>query len=69
MGRAIKALSAALISTNQGLTLSSVGSVRDPSENLIDGVSLQDLKPIFAKTMEMNLEENFAWPTRRLSSQ
>ena len=64
MARAIKALSNALISTKQGLTLSSSGYVPNPSENLLDGISLQDIEADFAKALEMNLEGNFARPTR-----
>ena len=47
MARAIKALSNALISTKQGLTLSSSGYVPNPSENLLDGISLQDIEADF----------------------
>jgi hypothetical protein len=47
MARAKKALGNALISTKQGLTLDPAGYVREPSENLIDGISLESIEADF----------------------
>jgi hypothetical protein len=46
-GLAKAALGAALISTKPGLTLDPAGYARDPSENLIDGICLEDIETDF----------------------
>ena len=59
MARAIKALGNALISTKQGLTLSPAGYVPNPSENLLDGISLQDIEADFRQGDGNELEGKF----------